>query len=305
MGLNGATGPQGLTGLTGATGATGLTGATGATGPQGPNGLTGLTGATGATGPQGATGLTGATGATGPQGATGLTGATGATGPQGLTGATGLTGAAGATGPQGPTGLTGATGATGPAGPQGPAGPVGASGFLSAGSAAGNTPYWDGSSWVLGSANLFNNGGNVGIGTSAPGSKLEVAGRVTATDFKGNSYTVSGVVIRLYDVTEQTGSNIQYVNPTITLVATTGNRVGNAFFSLLGAYHCDYCYTNGPKAIIYKPGNVPFTFYTSGSGVYVTVDQAHTFVIHSTHAISPVAVASLPAGAVAVAQLNP
>ncbi len=257
---------------------------------------TGLIGPTGAQGPQGEIGPQGPMG---PQGAPGIQGPQG---PQGLQGPQGITGAVGATGPQG---AAGAVGPQGPVGPAGAAGPQGPAGLLPAGSAVGNTPYWNGSSWVVGSANLFNNGGNVGIGTSAPGAKLEVAGRVSATDFKGNSYTVAGTVIRLYDVNEQTGSNIQYVNPTITLVATTGNRVGNAFFSLLGAYHCDYCYTGGPKAIIYKPGNVPFNFYTAGSAVYVTADQVHTFVIHATHAISPAAVPSLPAGAVLVGQLNP
>jgi hypothetical protein len=78
QGLTGPIGPQGPQGLTGATGPQGPIGLTGATGPQGPTGLTG------ATGPQGPTGLTGATG---PQGPTGLTGATGPQGPIGLTGA--------------------------------------------------------------------------------------------------------------------------------------------------------------------------------------------------------------------------
>jgi hypothetical protein len=43
------------------------------------------------------------------------------------------------------------------------------------GSAAGNTIYWNGAAWVTTSNNIFNNGGNVGIGTSLPQSKLSVA----------------------------------------------------------------------------------------------------------------------------------
>jgi hypothetical protein len=39
---------------------------------------------------------------------------------------------------------------------------------LASGSAVGNTPYWDGSQWVLNSANVFNNGSSVGIGTVSP-----------------------------------------------------------------------------------------------------------------------------------------
>ena len=119
----------------------GLTGATGAVGPQGPQGPIGLTGATGATGAVGATGATGAMG---------LTGATGAVGPQGPQG------------PQGPIGLTGATGATG---------------LLSNGASAGNTPYWNGTQWIINNSNIHNNGNGVGIGTTNPNAsaKLDIS----------------------------------------------------------------------------------------------------------------------------------
>jgi hypothetical protein len=166
QGLTGATGLQGLIGATGPQGPIGLTGANGATGPIGATGSQGIQGLTGATGPQGPIGLTGANGATGPIGATGLTGLTGATGSQGIQGLTG------ATGPQGPIGLTGANGAIGPTGPQGPAG------LLSSGTATGNTPYWDGTQWVLNSSNIFNNGGNIGIGNNSSLEKLHVTGNI-------------------------------------------------------------------------------------------------------------------------------
>jgi hypothetical protein len=158
----GVDGPQGPTGSAGATGPQGPIGLTGAQGPTGAAGAQGLAGSDGATGPQGATGLTGATGATGPAGATGLQGPIGLTGPQGPIGATGA---------QGPAG---SDGAVGPQGPAGPAGATGAAGLLSSGNAAGNTPYWDGTQWVVNSSNLFNNGSNIGIGTTSPTSKLQV-----------------------------------------------------------------------------------------------------------------------------------
>jgi hypothetical protein len=44
---------------------------------------------------------------------------------------------------------------------------------LAAGSAAGNTPYWNGTAWVD-SSNIYNNGGDVGIGTATPSSKLDI-----------------------------------------------------------------------------------------------------------------------------------
>lgn len=148
-GATGATGAAGTNGTNGAAGARGATGATGATGTNGTNGLTGATGATGATGSAGTNGTNGVTGATG---ATGLAGMNGT---NGVTGATGATGAAGTNGVAGATGAVGATGATG------------ATGLLSAGSAAGNTPYWNGTTWVTSSSNIYNNGGNVAIGTTA------------------------------------------------------------------------------------------------------------------------------------------
>jgi hypothetical protein len=160
IGFTGATGPQGPTGLTGATGSQGPTGLTGAIGPQGPIGLTG------ATGPQGPTGLTGAIGPQGTQGPIGLTGATGPQGPIGLTGTQGI---------QGPIGLTGLTGATGPQGAQGIQGPVG---FLPNGTASGNTTYWNGTDWIVNSSNLYNNGSNIGIGTTIPSEKLQVTGNI-------------------------------------------------------------------------------------------------------------------------------
>jgi hypothetical protein len=199
-GLTGATGPQGVPGETGPQGPIGLTGPTGPIGPQGPIGLTGSTGPqgpiglTGPTGPQGPIGLTGLTGSTGPQGPIGLTGPTGPQGPIGLTGLTG------ATGPQGPIGLTGPTGPTGLTGPQGPigltgatgpAGPQGPTGLLTSGTAAGNTAYWNGSTWVVSSSNIYNNNANVGIGTNTPSKKLEVNGDVLVD----GSITVDGIKI--------------------------------------------------------------------------------------------------------------
>jgi hypothetical protein len=93
----------------------------------------------------------------------GTTGATGATGAAGVTGATGATGATGTAGAAGATGATGATGAAG---------------TMASGSAAGNTPYWNGSAWVVNSSNIYNDGGNVGIGTTSPNSTFEVDGGI-------------------------------------------------------------------------------------------------------------------------------
>ena len=201
-GATGLTGPQGPAGATGLQGPAGAAGATGLTGPQGPAGAAGPQGLAGTNGngvlngaiaPTNNQGVDGdfyvntttntmhgpkANGTwpagvslVGPQGSAGVAGAIG---PQGPTGLTGIQGPAGVAGIQGPAGATGATGLQGPAGatgPQGPAGAAGAqgpSGILANGSTAGNTPYWNGTQWVLNSSNIYNNGAGIGIGTVSP-----------------------------------------------------------------------------------------------------------------------------------------
>jgi uncharacterized protein (TIGR02145 family) len=58
----------------------------------------------------------------------------------------------------------------------GPQGAVGPEGLLPIGLVAGNTPFWNGSTWVVNNSNIHNNGAEVGIGTTSPNSsaKLEI-----------------------------------------------------------------------------------------------------------------------------------
>ena len=219
-GATGLTGLQGPAGAAGATGLTGLQGPAGAAGPQGPAGATGLQGPAGAAGPQGLAGtngngvLNGASAPTnnqgvdgdfyvntttntlygpkangtwpagvslvGPQGPAGVAGAIGPQGPTGLTGLQGPAGATGATGLQGPAG---ATGPQGPAGTTGAAGPQGPAGVLASGAAAGNTPYWNGTQWVLNSSNIYNNGAGIGIGTVSPNASAALEVNSTTKGF--------------------------------------------------------------------------------------------------------------------------
>jgi hypothetical protein len=142
-------------------------GPVGPTGPQGEIGLTGETGPVGLIGSQGDIGLTGETGPIGPTGVPGDIGLTGETGP---IGPTGLQGDIGPTGPQGGIGLTGETGA------QGESGPTGATGLGFAG-IAGTTNYvarFTPSANALGSGTIYDDGTNVGIGTSIPTSRFVV-----------------------------------------------------------------------------------------------------------------------------------
>jgi hypothetical protein len=85
-------------------------------------------------------------------------------------------------GDTGPTGLTGPKGDTGPVGLKGDSGARGLTGLLPNGAAAGNTPFWNGTAWVTNSSNIFNNGAFVGLGTTTPTAKLDVAGNVKIAD---------------------------------------------------------------------------------------------------------------------------
>ncbi|MBL0311054.1 MAG: collagen-like protein, partial [Bacteroidetes bacterium] len=168
----------------------------------------GIAGDVGAAGPAGADGVAGATGATGTNGdqyaTTSTTSMSVATGNKTFTVGTGLAYTIGQivsmtnststfmTGPvsayNAVTGsmTVGVTSKTGSGtysswsvnltGIQGYTGPTGADGTFPSGSSAGNTPYWNGSSWVVNSSNIYNNGGNVGVGTTSPGSALDVKG---------------------------------------------------------------------------------------------------------------------------------
>jgi hypothetical protein len=228
-GLAGPAGPQGVAGNNGAIGATGPQGLIGFTGPEGPQGQIGLTGPTGPIGPQGATGLAGPAG---PQGVAGSNGAIGATGSQGLIGLTGpegpqgqagINGSTGATGPQGQIGLTGLTGSTGPQGATGAQGLQGATGLLTSGTNAGNTPYWNGSSWVINNGNIFNNGADVGIGTLIPSEKLEINGNLrTSGTIRSGSITYPNTA----------GSNGQYLTTDGSGTASWSSALGGGLNSV-------------------------------------------------------------------------
>ena len=248
IGPTGPVGAQGLTGATGPAGAQGPQGLTGATGPAGAQGPQGLTGATGPAGAQGPQGLTGATGPAGPQGAQGIQGVAGVNGLNALVKTTvepaGINCATGGTKVEtgidannngileagevnaaqttyvcnGATGTAGVQGPQGPAGPTGPQGAQGPAGSLANGSAAGNTPYWNGTQWVVNTSNIFNNGGSVGIGTASPNASA-------ALDVNSTS---KGLLLPTMTQTQRNGIS----NPaTGLLIFQTDNTPGFYYFN--------------------------------------------------------------------------
>ncbi|HLP51352.1 MAG TPA: hypothetical protein VK154_10740, partial [Chitinophagales bacterium] len=183
-----------------------------------------------------------------------IQGITGAQGPQGLQGAQGIQGVQGTQGVQGvqgPTGAPGSTGATGPAG-------VG--GILSSGAVAGNTPYWNGTTWVVNSSNIYNNGANVGIGSTVPGQKLEVNGNVAIP--AANSYMYTTAKTKYLSVPAAAFS-LQ----SVLLVSNTGINVGG--YST-GQARWVQGGTAGTDAYLYAPVNLP-------DGAIVTTINAYVY----------------------------
>ncbi|HLP53327.1 MAG TPA: hypothetical protein VK154_20705 [Chitinophagales bacterium] len=223
----------------------------GATGPSGANGATGPTGA------DGLQGITGATGATGPSGANGATGPTGADGLQGITGATGATG---------PSGANGATGPTGANGLQGTTGPTGATGLLSTG-ATGSVAYYNGTSWIGTGTNIYNLGGNIGIGTNTPATALDIengstspafklvdgtqgAGHILVSDSNGNaSWKKLNYLFAAVQPPNQalaTGNNIVFGYAWLNTGGYIQQPTGEIMVTSAGIYQINYSVRNGP-----------------------------------------------------------
>ncbi|HAI67844.1 MAG TPA: hypothetical protein DCM38_00235, partial [Gammaproteobacteria bacterium] len=170
---------------------------------QGPKGNTGPQGPKGDQGPQG------------PQGPKGNTGPQGPLGPQGLAGAKGLKGNIGPQGPQGPKGDQGPQGPQGPQGKIGLQGPQGASPFNLAGK---NTSY------ML---------GNVGIGTTTPSAKLEVAGDAKFTGGIRADYDSGWVYIDLNGghVTHTLNHNLGMIPTRITFWIAASDKPTSVYVS--------------------------------------------------------------------------
>jgi len=191
--------------------------------------------------------------ASGNQGPAGLQGPTGATGATGETGATGLQGPTGATGATGLQGSTGATGATGPQGPPGAG--------LPNGSAAGNTPYWNGTSWIVNSSNIYNNGGNVGINTTTPAGKLHIKGSTDASQLIIDANSTQSNINPLIQLRNSAGSELLRIH---------SNDTSNTFMGLKTGIFVD--------GGMFGTGGKKNTFFGSNVGYSNTIGGSNTAV---------------------------
>jgi len=145
------------------------------------------------------------------------------------------------------------------------------SNLLPSGSTPGNTPFWDGSTWVTNSSNIHNNGTNVGIGVITPTTKLEVAGAATnSLAFNaGNSTSIDLAQSNLaYTSTAATGIALQNIKDggAYTLVFTSTSATGSVTFSAPGFSFIDMGTiprTQGKRHI--------YSLIAIGTEVYVTM----------------------------------
>ncbi len=179
--------------------------------------------------------------------------------------------ASGDPGPEGAQGIQGENGEPGPQGDQGPTGPQGPPGLLSNGNASGNTPYWNGSAWIINNSNIYNNGSNVGIGTSSPGAKLEVNGQVKVTGgIPGSGKVLTSDAAGL--ATWQTPGSGMGGSGTSNYVPkfTASNALGNSQLYDDGTYIGIGTSAPISKLSLYTPYNTDGYTHTSEGGIVMT-----------------------------------
>jgi len=287
QGIQGEQGPQGIQGDPGPTGADGVQGI------QGDQGIQGEQGPQGAQGDPGPTGANGAQGIQGEQGTQGIQGDSGDDGAQGIQGDQGIQGEQGPQGIQGDSGDDGAQGIQGDQGIQGEQGIQGVTGndgLLPDGTSIGNTTFWNGSEWVVNDGNLFNDGGNVGVGTVTPSAKLEVSGDIAINSpFKykikdaidGDNFlmyepTVDGLRLNGYDAVFITTTDATNATAGQDLVVRNG-RVGiNTNTPSQGLLHVNGYYSD-------PFGN--YTFYATGPNTGTGAATNLNTSIFATHRI--------------------
>jgi hypothetical protein len=243
-------GPMGESGLSGSSGSSGTSGANGSSGTSGSSGNTGSPGSNGSSGSSGTSGNTGSPGSNGSSGTSGSSGNTGSPGSNGSSGSSGTSGNTGSPGSNGSSGSSGTSGNTGSPGSNGSSGTSGTSVSVS-----GTTNYVVKftSATTIGNtgAPVYDDGTNVGIGTTSPGTKFHLL---------GNSFLEGNTVVNNATFANSTVYSLE-VNGGI-LVKNTGKT------GLLTIYNTDPLSGGDNAYVVFSVGGSSSTSYAKIQGYY-------------------------------------
>jgi hypothetical protein len=135
---------------------------------------------------------------------------------------------------------------------------------LPAGTAVGNTMYWDGTQWVVSSANIYNAGSNVGIGTSSPAQQLDVNGNIGLS----GSINATGASQNI-ELVPSNGAQVDVSNTRIIHVDTAQTATDAVHAELIQFSYLNFGNDGGSANALAVQLPVPVTAYAPGLHVMV------------------------------------
>ncbi len=139
-----------------------------------------------------------------------------------------------------------------------------AAGGLNDGSAAGVTPFWNGTTWVTNNTNFYNNGTSIGLHTTSPTAQLQLA----------DIYTAGGKNLQIGDDTYLSDVDV----PNVLGVYGVQNsdraalKLGSTGPEVWGLNNNFGIGNNNPTAKLDVAGNVKIADGTQGNGKVLTSD---------------------------------
>ncbi|WP_130734126.1 hypothetical protein [Flavobacterium sp. J27] len=179
-----------------------------------------------------------------------------------------------------------------------------ADGTLADGTVAGNTPYWNGTTWVTNGNNFYNNGGNIGIGTTNPTTaKLVINGGSAGQQGLDLSTHDSYANMRVIQNTNSTIDKDIYIG--LNSGATSSLRLYSSNYETITVKNNMVgLNTNNPLARLDVKGNIRIEDGNQGAGKVLTSD-ANGIATWTTPSVGPVTSADIVDGTIVNADVSP